>query len=154
MDGFCPAVWSQIKGNRSQLHQDFCAAVELNMIGEKRWYIFPPTQEREIYAHLLKDRGYRVALVDPTSDSATRRFPDYARSAGHFEVTTRPGDLLYVPAGWFHHVQYLERSFSTHLFRLADEIRNSDASPLFGLPELRVLRNGELHTTDTPGRHA
>lgn len=150
LEEYAPSVWSQRPGHATQLHQDFSAAVELNLIGKKTWVLFPPCQEDNVYARMLYVSGFRGALVDPKSKTATRRFKRFARAIPPIEITTQPGDLLYVPAGWFHHVLYLERSFTINFFNLTEELRNCDVSRLRGVAHLLVVRGGGLASIATP----
>lgn len=148
LEGFSPSIWSQDRGAVTQLHQDFCSAIEMTVVGRKKWILYPPCEEERVYARLMFATGFRGALVDPESPDAALRFPRFAEAGPRIEIVSTPGDLLYVPAGWFHHVVYLERSFTVNFLNYVEELRNSECSNLFQASKLLVVRDGKLSTAD------
>jgi ribosomal protein L16 Arg81 hydroxylase len=51
-------------------------------------------------------------------DADLRRFPRYAK-AQPIEFVIEPGEILFIPAGWWHHVRALDPSISMNFFWLA-----------------------------------
>jgi len=75
----------------------------------QRWW---PTAD-EIAAQSSRDDAQgkgTVSLVDIEAPDL-ERFPLFAQ-ATDFEVVLSPGDALFIPAGWWHHVRALSVSFS------------------------------------------
>lgn len=79
--------------------------------GRKRVMLFPPEQSRHLYRVPFSFSSLRAVDFD-NPDYA--RFPALARLKG--EVTElRHGDVLYIPAGYWHYIVYEEAGFSVSL---------------------------------------
>lgn len=81
----------------SYLHFDEQPNLFLQISGRKRWLLFPPDIDLKPYGP--ESRRARRSSVDVFSDAA-----DHLRGKG-FEVLLNPGDVLFVPSYWWHHVQ-------------------------------------------------
>ncbi|KAM7535841.1 hypothetical protein Aperf_G00000091761 [Anoplocephala perfoliata] len=88
------------KGTWTPLHTDvYCSySWSANIIGLKRWWIFPPGEEKKLVdlngGVLPPDiRGFKLAT--PGSDPALPQC---------YIFDQRPGEMFFVPAGWFHQV--------------------------------------------------
>lgn len=94
-------------GTIAWLHQDAYAthAWSLQIRGCKRWVFFAPEQGPDLY-----DRDGR-AQVDPDAPDYAR-FPRFRGATPRHEVIQRPGDVVFVPSRWWHHVTSLEPSIS------------------------------------------
>ena len=69
-----------------------------------------PREGRRVYEHPFRSKLPRVSAVDPDAPDYDR-FPRF-RSAEKSVFDLAPGELLYLPGGWWHHVRSLEESFS------------------------------------------
>ena len=74
--------------------------------GEKRLVLFAPEEAANIYCF----GGARylsrfAAAVDPTRPVSLECFPRYAHAAG-LTATLREGDLVFIPAFWWHHLEH------------------------------------------------
>jgi hypothetical protein len=106
-----PAVGIWI-GNRTvaSCHFDFSNNVACNLIGHRRFTLFPPAQVANLYPGPLEPTpgGQVVSMVDfraPDFD----RFPRFRDALQHAQVAELdPGDLLIYPAMWWHHVEALD----------------------------------------------
>ena len=93
-------------GARSFIHFDHNDNIFLQIAGSKRFRLFAPTEAGNLYAfpcHHPMDRKAQVDLAresDPQHASAFLRLA-HARS---YEVTLRAGDVLFLPAYWWHEV--------------------------------------------------
>ena len=91
-------------GARTRLHFDQVDNVYLQVAGTKRFRIFDPAQGARLgpypFHHPL-DRSGRVDLRDVKGSIG--RFPRLAEARGA-EVTLAPGDVLFLPAYWWHEV--------------------------------------------------
>jgi len=96
-------VWVSAKGVRSHLHYDGngCHNLNAQVTGEKHVELFSPDQMDALYPHY-------VSKLDPMNFSQVnvedvdhRRFPKFKGARG-FEGTLRAGDLLFIPAYWYH----------------------------------------------------
>lgn len=103
-------LWVSAPGTISPLHRDYPDNLFAQVIGKKRFTILPPGERRRVYEHSFRSRLPRVAAVDPER-------PDYARhpryaGARVASFDLQPGELLYLPGRWWHHVRSLDPSFS------------------------------------------
>jgi Cupin-like domain len=98
-------------GNRCRIatHQDLPDNLACVVAGRRRFTLFPPAQLPNLYIGPL-DRtpaGQPISLVDVCHPDLQRfpRFADALAAASVAELD--PGDALYIPSLWWHHVQAL-----------------------------------------------
>jgi hypothetical protein len=109
-----PYFWVFIgpKGTQSPLHQDFgCTHTYLAQIrGSKRCMLFSPDDSAFIYH----------GRINPEQPDLVR-FP-LLEKATCFEAVLEPGEMLFMPARWWHHVVAVEKSitFSYSFFNRAN----------------------------------
>jgi len=99
-------------GNRTvaSCHFDFSNNIACNMVGHRRFTLFPPDQIGNLYPGPLEPTpgGQVVSMVDFT-DPDFDRFPKFREALAAAEVAElEPGDLLIYPAMWWHHVEALD----------------------------------------------
>lgn len=110
-----PSLWMGTSGSGTQCHYDVANNVILQLHGSKRVRVWRPSDG--VYRlHTYPDahprsRKSQVDLdVDDDDDSTLRwRYPHYYCThtplRPTLDVILRPGDALYLPAFWFHHVE-------------------------------------------------
>jgi hypothetical protein len=108
-----PAIWI---GNRTiaTCHYDAPNNIACVAVGRRRFTMFPPDQVGNLYPGPmeLNPGGQVVSLVD-FSDPDFGKFPDFrAALAAGYAAELEPGDAMYVPSMWWHHVEGLS-SFNT-----------------------------------------
>lgn len=92
----------------SSLHRDAYAGEATVLFGSRTFYLFPPHCARYLYPYpFLKGDNNKSHFVPWEPDFSC--FP-LAKNATCASVTLMPGDMLYVPSGWFHWVRSLECS--------------------------------------------
>jgi len=103
--------WIGPAGTVTPLHCDYDDNIFAQIWGSKRIFLAPPHHDEFLY---VKEASAMLfgSPVDPEA-------PDYAacplaRRASLTEVLVHPGDMLYVPAGWFHQVRALTFSLSAN----------------------------------------
>ncbi|HEY0802110.1 MAG TPA: cupin-like domain-containing protein [Steroidobacteraceae bacterium] len=99
-------------GNRTCIaaHFDNTENLACVVAGRRRFTMFPPDQIRNLYVGPLDltPAGQPVSLVDIRNPDL-KRFPRYADALKVAEVAElEPGDAVYVPALWWHHVEALD----------------------------------------------
>ncbi|MCC7538154.1 MAG: cupin-like domain-containing protein [Deltaproteobacteria bacterium] len=99
------ALWLGPKGTVTPLHHDTSNILFSQIHGRKRFLLAPP---RDV-ALLDGARGV-YAGFDPEKPDA-KRFPAAAKVAFR-SVELAPGDALFIPVGWWHHVRALDLSIS------------------------------------------
>jgi hypothetical protein len=105
-----PRLWI---GNASKVatHNDPIDNVAVVGAGRRRFTLFPPEAEANLYmgpAHPTP-AGTPVSMVHATAPDLDR-FPLFAaalESAQQAELS--PGDAIFIPRDWFHHVEALDR---------------------------------------------
>jgi hypothetical protein len=100
-------------GNNSRIaaHYDLPDNLAINACGRRRFTVFPPQQLQNLYIGPLDftPAGQPISLVDFNAPDLAR-FPKFAEALQHAQVAElEPGDALFLPAMWWHHVQALER---------------------------------------------
>lgn len=99
-------------GNRTRTaaHWDLAQNLAAVVAGRRRFTLFPPEQIGNLSIGPLEHTlaGQPVSLVD-FSDPDLERFPRFAEALKYALVAElEPGDVLYVPSLWFHHVESLD----------------------------------------------
>lgn len=113
-----PTVWLGAKGSITPLHRDSTDNFTFQLMGRKRWVIFPPQDDPYLYMrHVAASAGGDFA----TSDVDLRRpdlvrFPEFVK-AKPIEFILEEGDMLYLPMGWAHFVENLSKSLMVNYWR-------------------------------------
>jgi hypothetical protein len=107
-DGAVPRIWI---GNRTEVstHYDLSHNLACVVAGRRRFILFPPDQLPNLYVGPLDNTmaGQPASMV-PIHAPDAERFPRFAEALSHAMVAElEPGDALYVPALWWHHVDAL-----------------------------------------------
>lgn len=99
------------EGSVTQLHYDIdnSHVFHTNFSGKKRWYLFPKEEGKFLYAHPFTVRSY----VDPVNPDF-EKFPMLKKAKGYY-VELEPGETLFIPAGYWHHVVYDSPSYALSL---------------------------------------
>ena len=111
LDGRDPlaSIWI---GNRTRVaaHQDVPDNIACVVAGRRRVTLFPPGQLRNLYIGPLdfNPAGQAISLVDFAAPDL-QRFPRFAEAVRHAQVAElEPGDAVFIPSMWWHHVEGLE----------------------------------------------
>ena len=103
--GATPRIWI---GNATQVatHFDLSDNIALVAVGKRRFTLFPPESTADLYVGPL-DRtlaGQPVSMVDPLAPDLDT-YPRYAAAQEQaLFADLEPGDAIYVPTLWWHHV--------------------------------------------------
>ena len=100
-----PRIWL---GNATQIatHFDLSDNIAVVAAGKRRFTLFPPEATPDLYVGPL-DRtlaGQPVSMVDPLAPDLAR-YPRFAAAQEMAETAElEPGDAIYIPTLWWHHV--------------------------------------------------
>jgi hypothetical protein len=105
-----PRLWI---GNAAKIatHNDPIDNVAVVAAGRRRFTLFPPEAEANLYMgpEHPTPAGTPVSMVHVTAPD-WERFPLFERAlAVAEEAELSPGDAVFIPRDWFHHVEALER---------------------------------------------
>lgn len=114
-------------------HWDTHDVFIIQLIGEKRWQLFPPT------------------LPLPLSHQTSQQLQHEAPTTPSADYVLREGDILYIPRGWWHkvmplNVDTLHLSVGTYAPTLTDYLLWALST---ALPKIPAARRGFLHQEDT-----
>jgi mannose-6-phosphate isomerase-like protein (cupin superfamily) len=105
-----PRIWI---GNRvvTATHHDMFSNIAVVVAGRRRFTLFPPDQVANLYVGPFEftPAGTPASLVDPEAPNL-ERFPRAAEAMRHAQAAElAPGDAIYVPHMWWHHVRSLDQ---------------------------------------------
>jgi hypothetical protein len=103
--------WIGPAGTVTPLHCDFDDNIFAQLLGVKRITLAPPHHDEFLYVREASALLFG-SPVDPEAPDY-ERYP-LARQATIVDCLVHPGDLMYVPAGWYHQVRALSFSLSAN----------------------------------------
>lgn len=108
--GVAPRIWF---GNAvvTPAHFDESHNVACVVAGRRRFTLLPPEQVANLYIGPLgyAPTGTPISLVDFRTPDF-ERFPRFREALEHaFVAELEPGDAVYIPALWWHHVESLDK---------------------------------------------
>jgi hypothetical protein len=106
-----PRFWLGPARTVTPLHCDYDDNIFAQIRGSKRIFLAPPHHDEFLYT-----REANPVLFGSPFDPEAPDFDAFplARQAAIVEVVVEPGDMLYVPAGWYHQVRALTFSLSSN----------------------------------------
>ena len=101
-----PRIWL---GNASQVatHFDLSDNIAVVALGTRRFTLFPPEATQDLYVGPLNVTlaGQPVSMVDPLAPDLDR-YPRFAAALEQAQTAElKPGDAIYIPTLWWHHVE-------------------------------------------------
>jgi hypothetical protein len=106
-----PRFWLGPSGTVTPLHCDYDDNIFAQLWGSKRVILSPPHHDEFLYPSEANAMLFGSKFNPEAPDF--EQFP-LARQATMIECIVNPGELLYVPAGWYHHVRSLTFSLSAN----------------------------------------
>ncbi len=96
---------------RIAAHNDFPTNLACVAVGRRRFTLFPPEQFRNLYLGPVDNTpaGRAVSMVDMAAPDFAAH-PRYREALSEAQVAElEPGDAIYMPSMWYHHVEGLAR---------------------------------------------
>jgi hypothetical protein len=131
------------------LHHDLDENFFAQIYGKKEFTIFPPTDTANVYPFpitAVRSHMSQVTLDAPDVDKYPR-----LRQATPLRFTLNPGELLFLPAFWWHHVRSLDVSISLNFWwecALGDYVASPnslrDLYFMYGVDRLRSTKEKML----------
>jgi len=99
------------KGAITQIHYDIDMSHVFHtaIVGRKRFILFPQSESKRLYRHPFTIRSY-VDVENPDFE----KFPLLKEAKG-YEVILEPGETLFIPSGFWHHVIYEDAGYALSL---------------------------------------
>jgi hypothetical protein len=121
-----PRFWLGPAGTVTPLHADYDDNIFVQLWGSKRIFLAPPHHDEFLYP-VEANALLFGSPFDPEAPDY-ERFP-LARQAALLEIVVGPGDMLYVPAGWYHQVRSLSFSLSSNRWSRTMPLALAGAAP-------------------------
>jgi len=107
-------LWCAPEGAVTPLHFDLAHNLHAQLDGTKRVLLHPPWPRRALYPRPLWSGTPNFSDVDPLRPDLAR----HPRFAGVqlLRCLLEPGDVLYIPSGYWHHVTSVQQSMSVNFW--------------------------------------
>jgi hypothetical protein len=105
-----PHLWFGTEGNLSPLHYDMANNVFGQLQGRKRFLLFHPDDSDRLYPRDVRSRHHNLSQLDPEQPDLDR-YP-LLSEARPWTCEVGAGDLLFLPAFWWHQVRSLDVGLS------------------------------------------
>jgi hypothetical protein len=107
-------VYLGTKDSMTLLHSDVFGSYSwsINVFGQKHWLLFPPSVSHYFFD---EETGEQVKDILNVSIDEKTRFPCIDRAwKARIELIQNPGEMIFVPSGWFHQVRNLQDTLSVN----------------------------------------
>ncbi|PRP80005.1 hypothetical protein PROFUN_12292 [Planoprotostelium fungivorum] len=114
-------VWFGPAGATTHTHYDISHNFYAQIYGKKRFVLFSPDQLNNLYLYPFLHPGGQQSQVR-FDEWDHKSFPNFAKAEA-IEAVLEPGDVLYLPPLWFHHVTALTTSMSVSIWSRYPEVQ-------------------------------
>ena len=152
MKGFVkryPMLFTGGKTSITHMHFDIDLShiLHTQFLGRKRVLLFPHEEQYKLYRKPFEV----LSLADFSNYYKNNGTPDYhnfpaLKYANGYDVTLEHGDTLFMPAGYWHHMEYLDSGFAMSLRAMQNSTAGKikGAWNLFGMRSLDTLMKKSL----------
>jgi len=114
------------QGAVTPLHYDLVNVFFIQVYGRKLVHLIPSLQTPYV-SNDSRDRFSDIDLLNPNLEL----YPEFAKTTA-IEIEVGPGDALFIPVGWWHHVTYLTASISASCGNINADPHFRDYRNFFG----------------------
>lgn len=135
-------VWIGQPNVIAHCHYDGYHNFYVQLYGRKKFTLFSPTQWPGLYPYPFLHPSHAQSQVNLSHPADAKEFP----LSGHleaYEVTLDPGDVLYIPPLWFHHVESLTTSISVNVWTHSQQSVAMETIHVLDVPFTQVRWHGE-----------
>jgi ribosomal protein L16 Arg81 hydroxylase len=97
-------VWFGTSSASTKLHSDCCDNYAMMIAGTKRWNVAPPSEARILRPKCTGGLCW-VPALEHADEHAVGKAIQRRDATQLAEFYLKPGELLFLPTGWFHHVE-------------------------------------------------
>lgn len=106
--------WFGQAGTISPLHFDIADNFLAQVVGRKKVVLYPPDQGPYLYPGPLNTKAAHMSRVDIDHPDQAKH-PEFGKARG-FEGVIEPGDMVHIPAFWWHQVYSLDLAMSVNFW--------------------------------------
>lgn len=132
-------------GSITHMHFDIDLShiLHTQFVGRKRVLLFPHEEQHHLYRkpyEVLSFANFENYADPSASKLDTQKFPAVEKARG-YEIILEHGDTLFMPAGYWHHMEYLDSGFAMSLRALQNTMggKLKGAWNLFGMRNIDTL---------------
>jgi len=140
-----PMLFVGGKGSVTHMHFDIDLShiFHTQFIGKKRVLLFPFKEQHKLYRkpwEVLSLVNFEKYFDENSNKIDTQKYPALELARG-YEVILEHGDTLFMPAGYWHHMEYIDSGFATSLRALQSAVSGKlkGAWYLFGMRNIDTL---------------
>jgi hypothetical protein len=148
MKGFVkrfPMLFVGGAGSVTHMHfdMDMSHILHTQFIGRKRVLLFPFEEQHHLYRkpwEVLSFANFEKYYDPSSSKLDIERFPALEKAVG-YDMILEHGDTLFMPAGYWHHMEYIDSGFAMSLRALQNSVggKLKGAWNLFGMRNIDTL---------------
>lgn len=112
------------------------------LYGTKKFTMFKPTNWPGLYPYPFLHPSHAQAQINISNPSDVKQYPLILNVESH-EVILEPGDLLYMPPLWFHHVESMDVSISVNVWTDTEQTKIMEKIFSLNIPFNEVSWHGD-----------
>ena len=122
-------------------HYDIMDNLLIQMTGKKRVLLFPPECRKDLYIS-----GSSSPIIDVDDKKVLEAYPEYRNArAKALEILMEPGDILFIPALWFHSVKSRGFSVAVNTFFRHLPSEYYERKDVYGNKDLKPFQDALVH---------
>jgi hypothetical protein len=103
-----PSLWFAATTSSTATHSDCCDNYAMMISGTKRWTIAPPNEARLLHPSCTGGLCWVKRLEHADEHATSPKEIDLRDKLQKITFDLHPNEMLFLPTGWFHHVENLE----------------------------------------------